>query len=428
MNNSFKRTRLLLFTDAFPYPGGEESFLLPEYLMLRQKFDLHIIACCPKSSQAGVLPEYVNEKAKVRQFDTALSLADKINAIKAFFNVFFWREIYNILKNGRQILSGIAYAIYFYAMADKCKRYIIKSGLLETQENVIGYTFWNTYYTMALCMLKKKHNNLSIVSRLHGYDLYNDRVEQGGRQLYKVYMDKLTDKLCFISYDGMQYYKENFAESMTGSDNKYIVSYLGVKASPARNKSVFYRQGIFNIISCSRIIPLKRVELIVQALSEMNEDYNIHWVHFGTGSEEATIKELSEILLGNKPNITYEFKGSVSNREVLNYYSTYPADCFITTSEKEGLPVSIMEALAYGIPIIATDVNGICEAVENEVNGYLLEATPAINSVAKAIQKMCSLPEREAVNMRDAAYSTWSRKFNSDENAVKLVKVIEDLE
>lgn len=54
--------------------------------------------------------------------------------------------------------------------------------------------------------------------------------------------------------------------------------------------------------SCSAVIKRKRIDLIIRALSQIN-DYEIIWDHIGAGSELPTLKALSEKLLGNKPNI-----------------------------------------------------------------------------------------------------------------------------
>ena len=57
--------------------------------------------------------------------------------------------------------------------------------------------------------------------------------------------------------------------------------------------------------------------------------------------------------------------GHLDNNEIFNMYKNNSYDYFITLSESEGLPVSIMEAISCGIPVIATAVGGITEIVIN---------------------------------------------------------------
>ena len=58
---------------------------------------------------------------------------------------------------------------------------------------------------------------------------------------------------------------------------------------------------------------------------------------------------------------------------------------FINVSSTEGIPVSIMEAMSFGIPVIATAVGGTPEIVNNE-NGYLLSKDPSAKELAEVIQ------------------------------------------
>lgn len=56
---------------------------------------------------------------------------------------------------------------------------------------------------------------------------------------------------------------------------------------------------------------------------------------------------------------------------VMKYYATHEIDWFMLLSTSEGLPVSILEAMSFGVPVIATDVGGVSEAVDDET-GLLL--------------------------------------------------------
>ena len=59
--------------------------------------------------------------------------------------------------------------------------------------------------------------------------------------------------------------------------------------------------------------------------------------------------------------ITYDLKSEILNEEVIRFYQQNHVDLFLLTSEYEGIPVAIMEAMAAGIPVMATNAGGIAE-------------------------------------------------------------------
>ena len=73
--------------------------------------------------------------------------------------------------------------------------------------------------------------------------------------------------------------------------------------------------------------------------------------------------------------------GAFSNREVFDFYKSHPVDFLINVSNNEGIPVSIMEAHSFSIPVVATNVGGTSEIV-NEENGILLPADPDTGELA----------------------------------------------
>ena len=190
------------------------------------------------------------------------------------------------------------------------------------------------------------------------------------------------------------------------------LSRLGVKAQDICE----INEDQFLLVSCSNVIPLKRVELIVPALSEIN-DFQIHWVHFGDGPLLEEVIELARNILHS--NITYDFKGRVSNQQVLDWYAMNNPSAFINLSTTEGVPVSIMEAMSFGIPVIATDVGGTSEIVDSE-NGVLIIQNPSSIEIKTAIEGI-----RANSQKRLAAYHTWEFKYNAAHNYLDFVRKIQ---
>lgn len=109
--------------------------------------------------------------------------------------------------------------------------------------------------------------------------------------------------------------------------------------------------------------PKQQLELLESLLHV--KDLNWHMIFVGDGSLKQECARFSQDnYLGHK----VAFLGNHSNvSELLS-----DADIFVLTSEWEGLPLSILEAMVFGLPIIASDVGGVKEAVRDSENGYLI--------------------------------------------------------
>ncbi len=101
----------------------------------------------------------------------------------------------------------------------------------------------------------------------------------------------------------------------------------------------------------------------------------------------------------NSLQIEWNFLGKKSNPEVKQYFEKNSVDVFINTSESEGVPVSIMEAMSYGVPVIAPNVGGVAELVSNDY-GFLLSETASVTEIAMAIVEMAQKCKQTDVRMR----------------------------
>ena len=100
-------------------------------------------------------------------------------------------------------------------------------------------------------------------------------------------------------------------------------------------------------------------------------------------------------------------------------YDTRPFDVFINTSKKEGVPVSIMEAMRHGIPVIAPRVGGIPELVTPDA-GFLYAPERGEEGVLEALNHFAALPREEAEAMRRAAKRRWDEGYCSASLLPKL--------
>ncbi len=118
---------------------------------------------------------------------------------------------------------------------------------------------------------------------------------------------------------------------------------------------------------------------VLEALSKLNKT-NFHYLIVGNGEDEQKLqKAVNELLLRDKVS----FLGF--RRDVPELLTA--SDVFILTSRREGLPKAVMEAMAVGLPIIATDVRGNRDLVKSGENGYLVPVDD-VEQTAIAIERL----------------------------------------
>ena len=128
------------------------------------------------------------------------------------------------------------------------------------------------------------------------------------------------------------------------------------------------------------------------------------------------ILKLWQKKLGNLDNLSFSFTGYLEHKEVLNYLFSHDIHCFITTSETEGgVPMSIMEAIQFIIPIIGPNIGGISEIVD-DTDGILIPDTAKAKDFAIAIEKIATMSPEQYEGLRKGAFSMGNKKFNGNTN------------
>jgi len=95
-------------------------------------------------------------------------------------------------------------------------------------------------------------------------------------------------------------------------------------------------------------------------------------------------------LLANKYKIKVRFTGKLSKKEWINLSNDY--NIFINTTNFDNMPVSVIEAMALGLPIISTNVGGIPFLIENEEHGILVDKND-VESMVKQTVRLVKNPE-----------------------------------
>lgn len=127
------------------------------------------------------------------------------------------------------------------------------------------------------------------------------------------------------------------------------------------------RHGL-RLISIGSLIPRKGLDQALLALAHLNDNSNITLDILGQGPEE---KRLRELVTAHTLHDRVRFLGQVQADDVLPYL--FAADALILCSHSEGRPNVVLEAMAAGLPVVATDIEGVRELVQPGVTGLLFE-------------------------------------------------------
>lgn len=407
-----KKTKLYLITQHYPYGSGEKTFIEPElkYLIESQKFDITIISNAVEGSEST---STVDSGIKVIRIPLTSAYKKIFSCFKYGIRYLFdkkCKEERNQIRTEKEKKLGkLIESIFFFVQANIFFSQLKKEDI--ALDNSLIYTYWFYTQTLAIALNKDKFQNAKLISRIHRFDLY-EHCSRYGRQPFAKLNQKKTDKIFFIAEEGMKYYAGIHGEQ---NQNKYALCRLGticiIQYGEIRQKQRKCQK--FLLVSCSNLIPVKRVQCIVEALEKIN-DIEIEWIHFGDGIERKRIEETAFKRLKNKKNINYTFRGQTDNKEICEFYLNNAVDCFITTSTSEGCPVSIQEALSYGMPVIATAVGEIPFMIKG--NGILLNQYPTSAEVAEAIRIMYSTSEEEREEMKQTSRALWEKHFNAEKN------------
>lgn len=403
--------KLCLITDHYPYTKGELPFVLPELAVTHQYFDVQIFSKDMQEQQEYTPPYDIPAK----HFNLTGGKAFKATQYLYYKTKKMYRQEIEEKHPDHPANQVEAEVRNFLFNAEMLRRWLKREGCFQDITNTVYYTFWYSTGTMALVLEKQKHPEMKIATRAHGYDLYNERQPCG--QLFKSFMDPYIDFIGFISRTGRDYYLQHFA--VKENQDAYRVCYLGV---PDNGLNPGATDGApMELFSCSNVIPLKRVELLVQAISLLN--FPVHWYHAGNGESFEKVTALCHELLDSKPNVKWEMPGAIPNTEVVKYYQQQHVDLFLTSSETEGLPVSIMEAYSYGVPVAATAVGGIPEMV-NLGTGYLLPENPTPQEIAEVIEKHQNASATARASLSLNARQLWFNSFHDKKNHEKFAKAL----
>lgn len=210
------------------------------------------------------------------------------------------------------------------------------------------------------------HCNPYVIFTAHSWAFTED-IPMIKRNIFK-WIEKmaysLTDKvICVSEYDSKVALDAGF------KSNKLVTIHNSLEESQnttytKENKNI--NKNTVNFVMVARFAYPKMQLQVVDAIKQLNITHKNKFKFCFIGNGE-TLKQCKEKVEKLHLQATIEFLENVNNaREIIEHY-----DVFVLMSKQEGLPISILEAMAKGLPIIASNVGGINELIDD--NGELIK-------------------------------------------------------
>lgn len=217
---------------------------------------------------------------------------------------------------------------------------------------------------------------------------------------------------CNLVVADSHYLKQKLIDKFGLSEHKVKVVHCGtdlnIKPGPKdqqiqktynlKNRTVFIYMG--------RLIPRKRPDFLVEVFQEVHKiNPNTALIVFGQGPLEAEIKQK---IIKYKLEENVFLLGITFGKEKIRFYNT--SDAFVFPSVNEGFVLVVLEALAAGLPVIASRAVSFSEAVKDGKNGFLVEPSDKQAWVKKMLElannnSLCIRMGKESRNIAVAKFS-----------------------
>lgn len=270
-----------------------------------------------------------------------------------------------------QVLSYFYYPFYLLFHNPK---------VVEINSSLVPGAFKRDYIYAKITALVNPKARLVLFNHGWNYDFKNSLLQNNKKKLqsYFAMFDDiiLLAKTFKIELQDELNIEEKKIHIITTAIN--ILEYKDYRISSSSSKKL-------NILFLSRIEKTKGIDELLQAIPRVLKEHpHTHFNIAGTGSYLNTLKS-HEIYNAYSKNIT--LNGYVRNTEKLSLFKKN--HIFVFPSHGEGCPVSVLEALAVGLPIIYTKVGALPDILVDNKNGICISQN-SINELAKAIITLIS--------------------------------------
>lgn len=388
-------TRICLVTHFFPpHVGGIEKVADEQSRrLIRLGYEISVLTCQYKrKSHTREIKKMRAEPIEVEHYST-LNIAERIGIPYPILSIGAYKKFSDIIKKC-DIVHAHGHPYMSSYLASKVATRYDKPFVLTQHNTFIDYQSWLNLF---------EHLNDHIIGK---------------------FVLREAEKVIVVSRKTLDYVLK------IGVDrSKTSVMYNGVDTDffhPMSQKKSRSKLGLPEdkqlVLTVRRLVFKNGLDTFIEAASILTQDFpDLLFIIIGTGPNRSLIeKRIRELQIHNNVRLV----GFIPESMLPLYYNA--ADCFvIPSSSGEGLPLVLLEAMACGLPVVATSVGGIPEIIEEMKNGVLI---PPKDSEALARQiSIFLLNKHQGLIIGKEARRIVEKRFTWEVNVRKLQAIYEEL-
>lgn len=393
------------------YPRATDTFIQREIMALRAQ-GLEVETCSIRKTGAE---HHVGPEQQAEYQNTFYVLAAAKSPvhflrchIKALFQapVRYFAGLKLAFSTRPAGLKGLLYQLFYFAEAAVLADHLKQRNVRHLHNHIATAT-------CTVAMLTSKISGIPFSFTIHGPDIFFEpkhwRIDSKiAEARFVACISDFCRSQCMIFSKQKHWDKLNIIHC--GVDpQKYLAESTRDGSAP-------------HLVFVGRLAGVKGVPILLSALSQLlHEIPGLRVTLIGDGPERPDLEACAkEAGLGN----VVDFAGYKSQAEVAETLSH--ADALVLPSFAEGVPVTLMEAMASGLPVLATRVGGISELVEDGVSGFLVPPGNA-DALALRLRELLTNPDLRA-RMGKAGRAKVSVEFNQQIEAARLARLINGTE
>lgn len=294
-----------------------------------------------------------------------------------------------------------------------------KKGYIEFKKNIDKYDIVHIHMASRRSTFRKgkyikiaKKKGKKVILHLHGaeFKMFINECNLKQKKFVKEILN-LSDKIIALSEEW-----KNYLETLLEDKNKIVIIYNALVVPKNFQKDLNNQKFLF----LGKIGERKGIYDLIDVFKKVVEEFpQAHLYVGGDGEVDKLEKNIKEAKIDK--NVKYI--GWVTGKEKEKYLKESSFYCL--PSYNEGMPMSVLEAMAYKNVVITTNVGGIPQVIKNGENGFIInpkDKQKMFENIVKALKD-----ENLRKKISDRARETIENKFDITKNIENLIKIYEEL-